>query len=993
MSKPPKKQPTPPSPPAKKKSEDEDKPLNWAFPFTPLGKEDATDPMTYMRALAKADDGFYPIGTSGMWHGGVHFGQGSAQMLNQGDGVRAIADGDVVAYRIDKKYPEQEYQGGQRAAYSTGFVLIRHKLKLPPPPAPKQDPNKPQAAPANDGSNAPDASNPPASKPAKDETLTFFSLYMHLMDYESYQKASKQAKAAKPDAGQPIPSSMPYWEGDRYYRVGDKANDKQSVPKPKRSAPPDPISPDPLGDLINNDFRDLEPPPIKNEPPPPAPESGVNIHDLPGGKVIGLLAKGAELNVTENDPAGKPGWVKIKSITSGAVLAPVAGGVPSEHARWCWVSLGKLDVVSEPKPLDTVVVLKKPHHVDAGTVVGYLGNYQRFVDAKSLPQSRPLVHVEVFAGPELKAFIDKSRDRGDELRKDGNAGALPFVEISRGAKLVTDLPAPDQKLTQSGLKLVPVGNAQGSRWVKVQPKTVTVPAAQKGKKKPKPDEKNYGPPLWVESPLANTTTTAMVQGWKDFPLSFANAKGPGADFRDVFRRVDLDKLGAGNVAIDDKNHRWWNITIGAKDGSSRQGWVSDQGNPLVQMRGPWDWPGFDLIDNSSFMPIDMFKRAIHTTEQYLADENGSEYLSSALKVNAGELITKLEKAVDTNHDGKVSAQELKHAQETRWMAEAISHLVVRNDTEWGGGLGKWEALNPLMKKLLWLWKTEIERIAKLQWWEQATSIEGFPKKLDPWHLHPIGLVGNFYLCRNGFQFTLEMMQHIFPSASVATLQAVMGELNNNIELFKLDTPLRREHFLAQIRRESGPSLAIHEGESLNYPPDRLLAKFSYFQRNPGEAELYGRTKNHPANQEAIANRAYANRNGNGGIESGDGWKYRGRGLIQTTGRKQYRAFNEWHRQNSGGWPGEASLDFLERFELLGQAKYATRSAAAYWVNNRMYEVADRGATNDDVDNITKIINPGLFSHKPGMPINAENMADIVDRRNNFTSIHDWQGLK
>ncbi|CAG9236018.1 hypothetical protein BGLA2_700045 [Burkholderia gladioli] len=77
------------------------------------------------------------------------------------------------------------------------------------------------------------------------------------------------------------------------------------------------------------------------------------------------------------------------------------------------------------------------------------------------------------------------------------------------------------------------------------------------------------------------------------------------------------------------------------------------------------------------------------------------------------------------------------------MAEALSHLVVRSESEWGGGLGKWEALSPLMKKLLWLWKTEIEGIGKLQWWEQVVSVEGFPKEPSPWHFHPIGVVGNF----------------------------------------------------------------------------------------------------------------------------------------------------------------------------------------------------------------------------------------------------------
>ncbi|WP_186170157.1 EF-hand domain-containing protein, partial [Burkholderia gladioli] len=74
-------------------------------------------------------------------------------------------------------------------------------------------------------------------------------------------------------------------------------------------------------------------------------------------------------------------------------------------------------------------------------------------------------------------------------------------------------------------------------------------------------------------------------------------------------------------------------------------------------------------------------------------------------VNTCRSSTASVRAIDTDHDGKVTAQELKHAQETPWMAEALSHLVVRCESEWGGGLGKWEALSPLMKKLLWLWKT------------------------------------------------------------------------------------------------------------------------------------------------------------------------------------------------------------------------------------------------------------------------------------------------
>ncbi len=212
---------------------------------------------------------------------------------------------------------------------------------------------------------------------------------------------------------------------------------------------------------------------------------------------------------------------------------------------------------------------------------------------------------------------------------------------------------------------------------------------------------------------------------------------------------------------------WFLVTIGAKDGSTRQGWVCEQDHPLVRMCGPWDWPGFELIDNSSIMPVDMLKRYIHVTEQYLADESKTEFEASAATVNAGPLITNLEKAIDTDHDGKVTALELKHAQETPWMAEALSHLVVRCESEWGGGLGKWEALSPLMKKLLWLWKTEIERIGKLQWWEQVVSMEGVPKEPSPWHFHPIGIVGNFKSIRPAIVGTKSFPAEVIEAAQAA----------------------------------------------------------------------------------------------------------------------------------------------------------------------------------------------------------------------------------
>jgi muramidase (phage lysozyme) len=772
------------------------KPLGFSFPFAPAGKDDAADPMTYMKALGNAQNGFYPIGANGLWHGGIHFDGKTGNALKQDVGIRAIADGEVVAYRLDSKYPELEYQDKRSALYSTGFVLIRHKLQLPPP-QPKPTAASPNAASASGtssasaahasgsstasapaASSAPAAPAQPAKAPAAD-TLVFFSLYMHLLDWVGYEMAMEAGKEAPVDPNAPQVQPMPYWEGDQYYRVGTKAKDQQDVPKPK--APPSvpqqtgggsSADSDPIGALIQNNFTlpssaaaaspaagDASD--VNDDTPPPTPVPGIHIRDSANGKIIGVLPTGSELVVSTTEKSDKPGWAKIAKIRSGTPVAAVVGQPVSSHAPYGWVFIDQLDLVIDPKPLDQVVVLKTPFAVTVGTVIGYLGQYQGYTDSSSLPPGRthPMLHLETFAGPDLQDFISRSKERVKQLPE-----SKAFLEISPGALLVTEIPDPDQTLTQTqtqpSLKLVPLGDAQGSRWVKVQPKSA--PPATSGQAsnghhgghhgQHTATLQNAGSALWVDASLANQTTTAVVKGWSDFPLKVANAKGPGADFRDVFRRVDLNKLDAQNVAKDDKGQYWWNITIGTKDGATRQGWVCEKDHPLTRMCGPWDWPGFELVDNSSIKPVDMLKRYLYITQQLIEGEDKSEFEPSASLVNAGGLITKLEKAIDTSHDGKITAQELKAAQQVPWLAEAISHLVVRCESEWGGGPGKWNDLSPLMKKLLWLWQSELERINKLQWWEQVTSVEGLPKAPTPWHFHPVGLIGNF---TGGASITLE----------------------------------------------------------------------------------------------------------------------------------------------------------------------------------------------------------------------------------------------
>ncbi|WP_162877994.1 glycoside hydrolase family 19 protein [Trinickia diaoshuihuensis] len=902
----------------------------WAYPFPQTGTTGTVDPDAYLAAF-QASDGPFPLGLNGLWHGGIHLDQAGASpsegdsAMDRSGGVRCIADGVVVAYRLDSDYQHLTYPDNSKALYSRSFTLVKHKLTLPaapantsnPPNTPSNAPHPPTTAPANNEPNK--LSQDPA------DSLVFFSLYMHLAPCKVY-KHSEQDKNKKA-----WPS---YYNAEAIYTVNDsRATDKQDHVVTGEAV---------KGSHVHRDSHNR------------------------AGESVGILRSGSKIKVQRSAHAPK-NWGRIQSILSGEIVPLEPGkSVPPDAANG-WVYLPWLDGEINPAALDSIYVLPKPVRISAGEVIGYLGEYQNAEHASTLPPSpqRALLHVEVFAGDDLQAFLARSRARAEQLTQEPKTQLV----LSKGAHLYSY--KTDGDLTLPANTAVTVANdaPHTGMWTKVQVKAAGSTNAT-----------HY----WIlRSDLKSPNAR---RAWNSFPLSLSGAPTGTNDYT---RIVNVSGL-TGHA--DDQKHTWYEVDAGDAGMNTVTGFVCASGQPNVSLQNKWAWAGFELL-SSSLTTAEQYKRHLYLKGGSATDNEKAAFEASFNAAKSDTLIAKLDEIVTPKdqRQGRVSGHELLAALRQKWCANRIDHLVVKYESEWGGQMSKWDALDPFMHDGLPYWKAEKERIKLLQMWDPCVGALQPVSTPSVYHFHPVGIVGNFHC--DGFQFTVAMLQHIFPSASSVTLQAVVAELNANIHLFKLDEPLRREHFLAQIRREAGASLAVHDGESLNYPPDRLRAKFSYFREHADESELYGRTSQHPADEQAIANRAYANRNGNGDIKSGDGWKYRGRGLIQITGRTQYQRFTEWHQRNSSGWPSEANLDFLVDYELVGEVKYAVRSAAAYWINNRMYETADHGATEGDVDNITRAINPGLFSHKPGHPISQENMNDIVDRRNNFASIHNWGGLK
>lgn len=154
--------------------------------------------------------------------------------------------------------------------------------------------------------------------------------------------------------------------------------------------------------------------------------------------------------------------------------------------------------------------------------------------------------------------------------------------------------------------------------------------------------------------------------------------------------------------------------------------------------------------------------------------------------------------------------------------------------------------------------------------------------------------------------------------------------------FGITKPAAQAMFIAQVGHESGGF--TQTVESLNYTPQGLLATFGK-RITVYQSDMLGRTAAHPANQEAIANLVYADRLGN--KSRGDGWKYRGRGLIQITGQDNYRECGT-----------ALKLDLVGSPQLLESDASAMRSAGWFWKSR------DCGRNANDIEWVTKRINGG-----------------------------------
>ncbi|WP_345891117.1 glycoside hydrolase family protein [Burkholderia sp. Ax-1719] len=721
--------------------------LTWRYPFPAKDGREVTDPQVFYGALGAMSDGFFPLGVNGFPHGGVHFGAGSASRVDQSKGARAIADGDIVAFRIDDAYPHLHFtQTRHWALYSTGFVLIRHKMTMPPAP----------------GSTA--------AQPA-DETLTFFSLYMHMADWCTYLADGTLARPG-------------WWPGVDAFRIG--AKDRQSG---DGGAP---------GAFVWSE-----------------PTKGKKENTYSAGQHVAFLPEGSEVTIGEK----RGPWGHITAIAEGHMIAAGSGeyfgwedgpqapwvvpdglrpkdtskkdAVPDpvkemetplrSEGDWGWIYLHDQQAVKEPAGVGSVVIPSsdQPIHVSAGTLLGQIGEYIDYETSTPLPPvpSRQLLHLEVFADETLKTFLEKSRTRAAQLPQ---TDKTIFV-IQEGAKL---LPKPADANVKLGdgvqlarLTLTPTSPKTGP-WVHVQP-WISGPSGHAQK---------YQDPVWIaRSGLSRLDSPNGLSAWNSFPLQLAQASASVNSDLVAYPRAELDSLGDGNVAVDDKGVTWWRLEIGTGSGQTGTGWIcggkqSDgSGNqPNTLWESPWAWPGFEIVDATTIKLADAFKRNLSVTgsanlkEQKAFAPSTAAVGNSALLSNLEQTVSRLPGANGTKDDlGKegsviVTAVKLRQALARRWLAGELGHVILKYESEWGGGTSRWEALTPLMRNAAENWKSELERIKKLQWWDSVKGkVDGLPSSPVVNHIHPVAMIANFYRSAGVSSISDDGIYFIFAHESLA----------------------------------------------------------------------------------------------------------------------------------------------------------------------------------------------------------------------------------
>lgn len=803
-------------------------PINWAFPFKLKGADgaaskDITNPETYYAALAQAKDGFYPMGASGNWHGGVHFDEATGAVLDQSE-VRCIADGEVIAYRIDEQYPTTTYGEGTAALprpFSTGFVLVKHRLELPPKPVET----------SADGTTA-----APTTAPA----LTFYSLYMHLLDWTSYQAQPTLPRPGfwgaglckvKPDAPdkvrglnvrehhKPKISDEDYEANNAKYENklatlprGTRIETGEAAASPNhnwrrliRATPAVEGLAENTGwvyvleakELAENQYLVSE---DKSKDIPALEQMGLHVRESANASsnILAVLPRSTEILVS-----GEGSYVKLEAIVNGNAIPPLTAGADGRLPGYVW--LQSLETQCSPNDLakGEVYPLPTTQRIKAGELIGHIGQYQNFDDDRP----RPVLHLEVFSCEDVPAFIAQSKAWAESLPADQKT----LIKIHKDSVIRQPTTADTQIAADYDVRAATDSPTEGC-WAKVQPYVVlkvnksdlgtygskqyplntsqksTIASAHGIDVTEMPDQVDFlmetyladgtdpqpyvsgnipttrpmrkigvklNTPVWVKRSALNAqgqraSTSGALEAWTGFPLSQAT-DGPLCGFERILSKASWSDLSVDHKAInaDTEKTRWWYVTVANASGQEISGWAPEA--PLiVTQHYPWEWPGFSQIEDIT--PIVSQQAQTLSAQGLLSTEETHSYAAQIDEAERGVLFQRLFEIIDQPNaagvrDNKLTPAEIKNALGKPWLAQQLSLLTTRYESEWFSNPAKWNELDPLMASSPGEpnlnWQKEKQRIEKLSWWSELVEKYGITAGGQAWHINPSSIIMNF----------------------------------------------------------------------------------------------------------------------------------------------------------------------------------------------------------------------------------------------------------
>jgi putative chitinase len=224
-------------------------------------------------------------------------------------------------------------------------------------------------------------------------------------------------------------------------------------------------------------------------------------------------------------------------------------------------------------------------------------------------------------------------------------------------------------------------------------------------------------------------------------------------------------------------------------------------------------------------------------------------------------------------------------------------------------------------------------------WQSANGLtadgivgDGTWSKMFGQTVQPVQVVKEDVVIPTSSEFKLQNLKGHVPDA-------VIAQIPDTAKKFNITNPLRLAHFLAQCGHESGGFKAV--SENLNYSADGLKKIFGkYFPGNLNES--------YAKQPEKIASRVYGGRMGNGDESTGEGFKFRGRGYIQLTGKQNYTNFAKFIGEDTVSNPD------------LVATKYPLASAAFFFDSNKLWSICDKGADDATVTAVTKRVNGGTI---------------------------------